>query len=261
MKKNNHSVGESQDGSSGRRAKSGGTKPGILDDLIRIKWAKRKNNIRYSNLFLSIGLCISLLLVITAFEWKFYDKGDVMDLGTVNSEFENVMDVPPTEQPPPPPKTIEQPQIIEVPDEEEIIEEIEIDLDIEMTEEQRVEQRVFEEVEIEEEDEEADEIFTIVETQPEPVGGMKSFYEYVSKNLSYPGLARRNNIEGRVYIEFVVEKDGSLTDIKVIKGIGGGCDDEALRIIKEAPKWKPGKQRGRPVRVKMVLPIFFQLAD
>jgi protein TonB len=184
-----------------------------------------------------------------------------MDLGTLNSEFENVMDIPPTEQPPPPLKVVEQPKIIEVSNEEEIVEEIEINLDIEMTEEQKIEQRVFEEVEIEEEEENADQIFTIVEKQPEPEGGMKAFYQYISKNLTYPAFARRNNVEGRVYIEFVVEKDGSLTDIKVIKGIGGGCDDEALRIISEAPKWNPGKQRGRPVRVKMILPILFQLSE
>ncbi len=233
-----------------------------LEDLIKVKRAKSKSENRYSNLFFSIGLCISLLFVITAFEWKFYDRGEIMDLGTLDAEFENVVDIPPTEQPPPPPRKLEQPKIIEVPDEEEIMEEIKIDLDIEMTEEQVIEQRIFEDIQFEEEKEETvDEIFTIVENQPEPVGGMSAFYDYVSKNLKYPGLARRNNIEGRVYIEFVVEKNGSLTDVKTLKGIGGGCDEEAVRIIESAPKWNPGKQRGRPVRVKMVLPILFRLED
>jgi protein TonB len=233
-----------------------------LEDLIKVKRAKSNSENRYSNLFFSIGLCISLLFVITAFEWKFYDRGEIVDLGTLDAEFENVVDIPPTEQPPPPPQKLEQPKIIEVPDEEEILEEIKIDLDIEMTEEQKIEQRVFEDIQFEKEEEEtAEEIFTIVENQPEPVGGMSVFYEYVAKNLKYPVLARRNNIEGRVYIEFVVEKDGSLTDVKTLKGIGGGCDEEAMRIIKEAPKWNPGKQRGRPVRVKMVLPILFRLEE
>jgi protein TonB len=230
-----------------------------MEDLIKLKRAKSRSDKSYSSLFFSIGLCISLLVVVTAFEWKFYDRGNVMDLGTLDSEFENVMDIPPTEQPPPPPKKLEQPKIIEVPDEEEIMEDIEIDLDIEVTEEQVVEQRIFEDLEIEEEEEKVDEIFTIVEQQPEPVGGLKAFYDYVAKNLKYPVLARRNLIEGRAYIEFVVEKDGSLTDVKILKGIGGGCDEEAVRIIKNAPRWKPGKQRGRPVRVKMVLPVLFQL--
>jgi periplasmic protein TonB len=96
-----------------------------------------------SGLFLNIGLVISLVVVITAFEWKFYDEGDLMDLGQVNDEFEDVMEIPPTEQPPPPPPKIQQPEIIEVPDEEEIEEEIEVDLDVEITEETVVEDIVF----------------------------------------------------------------------------------------------------------------------
>jgi len=242
--------------------KSTGASTKSIEDLIKLKRAKSKSETNYSSLFFSIGLCISLLLVITAFEWKFYDRGSVMDLGNLDSEFENVMDIPPTEQPPPPPRKLEQPKIVEVPDEEEIMEEIEIDLDIEVTEEQAIEQRIFEDLNIEVEEEEmAEEIFTIVETQPEPEGGMKAFYEYIAHNLTYPVPARRNNIQGRVYIEFVVEKDGSLTDVKILKGIGGGCDEEAIRIIKNAPRWNPGKQRGRPVRVKMVLPVLFKLEN
>lgn len=210
-----------------------------------------------SGLFLNIGLVVSLLLAITAFEWKFYDEGDMMNLGQVNDEFEDVMEIPPTEQPPPPPPKVQQPEIIEVPDEEEIEEDIDVDLDVEITEETEVEDIVFEDAP---EEEVADEIFTIVEEQPEPKGGMAAFYEYVSKNLKYPAQARRMGIEGRVFVEFVIEKDGSITDVKAIKGIGAGCDEEAVRVIEEAPKWKPGKQRGRPVRVRMILPITFKLA-
>lgn len=75
----------------------------------------------------------------------------------------------------------------------------------------------------------------------------------------YPHRAQRMGIEGWVFVEFVVERDGSLTDIKVVKGIGGGCDDEAIRVISQAPKWNAGKQRGRSVRVRMVMPIMFKL--
>jgi protein TonB len=231
----------------------------IVNDLIRGKLAKAINQTKYSKLFFCIGLCMSLLIVITAFEWKFYDSNDVMDLGTVASNFEDIIEVPPTEQPPVPQPKIVQPKIIEVPDEEEIMQEIEIDLDIEMTEDQVIDQPVFEELQMEVQEEHAEEIFTIVEQQPEPVGGFSAFYKYVSENLKYPRMARNNLIEGRVYIEFVVEKDGSLTDIKTLKGIGGGCDEEACRIIGGAPNWKPGKQRGNPVRVKMVIPILFRL--
>lgn len=209
-----------------------------------------------TGLFLNIGLVVSLLLVITAFEWRFYDEGALMDLGQVSDEFEDVMEIPPTEQPPPPPPKIQQPEIIEVPDEEEIEEEIEVDLDVEITEETVVEDIVFDEPV---EEEVADEIFTIVEDQPAPKGGMAAFYEYVAKKLKYPAQARRMGIEGRVFVEFVVDKDGTITDVKAIKGIGAGCDEEAIRVIQEAPAWNPGKQRGRPVKVRMILPITFKL--
>lgn len=233
----------------------------LVSDLIKVKFAKASRQIRLSKLFFSIGLCVSLLFIITAFEWKFMDEGKIVDLGNVNSTFENIVDVPPTEQPPAPKPVFVQPKIIEIPDEEEVMEEIEIDLDIEMTEEQVIDQPVFEQLDLEVEEEKAEEIFTIVEQQPEPPGGFSAFYTYVGQNLKYPKLALRSNIQGRVYIQFVVEKDGSLTDIKTMKGIGGGCDEEACRIIGNAPKWKPGKQRGQPVRVKMIIPIHFRLEE
>ena len=209
-----------------------------------------------TGLFLNIGLVVSLLLVITAFEWRFYDDGELMDLGQVSDEFEDVMEIPPTEQPPPPPPKIQQPEIIEVPDEEEIEEEIEVDLDVEITEETVVEDIVFDEPV---EEEVAEEIFTIVEDQPQPKGGMAAFYEYIGKKLKYPAQARRMGIEGKVFVEFVVDKDGTITDVKAIKGIGAGCDEEAIRVIQASPKWNAGKQRGRPVKVRMILPITFKL--
>lgn len=211
---------------------------------------------RKTGLHLSIGLVISLAVVTLAFEWKSYDEQSLVDLGVVEDDFEDVMEIPPTEQPPPPPPKIQQPEIIEVPDEEEIEEEIEIDLDVEITEDTQIEEMVFEEAP---EEEATDEIFMVVEDQPEPAGGMQAFYEYVGKNLKYPSQARRMGIEGKVFVQFVVNTDGSITDVQAIKGIGAGCDEEAVRVLREAPKWKPGKQRGRPVRVRMVLPITFRL--
>jgi len=209
-----------------------------------------------AGLFFNIGLAVSLLLTITAFEWRFYDDGALVDLGQVDDNFEDLMEIPPTEQPPPPPPVIQQPEIIEVPDEEEIEEEIEVNLDVEITESTVIEDVVFEEAP---EEEVAEEIFTIVEDQPEPTGGMGAFYTYVGKNLKYPNQARRMGIEGKVFVQFVVDKDGSITEVQAIKGIGAGCDEEAVRVISEAPKWKPGKQRGRPVKVRMILPITFKL--
>ncbi len=211
---------------------------------------------RTTGLFLNVGLVISLLIVIFAFEKKVYDDGSQVDLGAQASDFEDLMDIPATQQPPPPPPKKVQPEIIEVPDEEEIEEEIEIDLDVEMTEETVIEEVVFEEAPPEEE---VDEIFTIVEDQPVPTGGMFAFYKYVGDKLKYPAQARRMGIEGKVFVQFVVDKDGTLTEVKAVKGIGAGCDEEAVRVIKGAPKWKPGKQRGRSVKVRMILPITFKL--
>lgn len=209
-----------------------------------------------TGLFFNIGLCLSLLLVITAFEWRFYDQGNLMDLALDNEDLEEILDIPVTEQPPPPPPVIQQPEIIEVPDEEEIEEEIEVNLDVEITEDAVFEDILFDDAPAEEE---VEEIFQVVEDQPEPIGGMEAFYKYVSKNLDYPAQARRMGIEGRVFVQFVVDKDGTITDVVAIRGIGAGCDEEAVRVIKEAPKWKPGKQRGRAVKVRMVLPITFKL--
>ena len=216
-----------------------------------------KNDLsRMSSLFLNIGLSVSLLLVIVAFEWRTYDNSGLLDLGMVQDDFEDLMEIPPTEQPPPPPPVIQQPEIIEVPDEEEIEEEIEIEIDVEITEETVIEEIIFEEAP---EEEEVDEIFTIVEDQPTPPGGMGAFYKYVATTLRYPAQARRMGIEGKVFVQFVVDKDGTLTDVQAIKGIGAGCDEEAVRVISKAKRWSPGKQRGRPVKVRMILPITFKL--
>lgn len=101
--------------------------------------------------------------------------------------------------------------------------------------------------------------FTSVEFLPEFQGGMKGWGEYLSKTLKYPEEAKKNRITGRVILSFIVRKDGSITDIKVLRGIGGGADEEAVRVVAASPKWKPGIQKGRPVNVAYTMPIFFQL--
>jgi len=104
-------------------------------------------------------------------------------------------------------------------------------------------------------------IFTSVEQVPEFPGGLEKFGAYLSKSIRYPAVARENGTQGRVICTFVVEKDGSLTDIKVTRGIGSGCDEEAVRVLKNSPHWKPGIQNGRPVRVQYSVPISFTLAS
>lgn len=102
-------------------------------------------------------------------------------------------------------------------------------------------------------------IYSVVEETATPKGGMPAFYEYVKANLTYPSEARQKGIEGRVFIEFVVNTDGSISDVRSIKGVGGGCDEEAVRIMSQAAPWNPGKQRGIPVKQRMVIPIIYSL--
>ena len=104
-------------------------------------------------------------------------------------------------------------------------------------------------------------IFTSVEQVPEFPGGLDKFGAYLSKSIRYPAVARENGTQGRVIVTFVVERDGALTDIKVTRGIGSGCDEEAVRVLKNSPHWKPGIQNGRPVRVQYSVPISFTLAS
>lgn len=215
---------------------------------------------QYSTLFFAIGLTASLLIVIIAFEWKFYGPDPNVALDDAHDGlFEEVLDIPPTTQPPPPPpKKSSFVQIVAVPDVEVIEENIEIDLDIDVSEETIVEEMIIEDVEVEEE---ADEIFVIVEKQPIPEGGFEAFYTYLYKAINYPRSAVINGVEGKVFVQFVVGKSGQLKDFKVVKGIGFGCDEEAVRALREAPPWQPGKQRGVAVNVRVIVPINFKLDE
>lgn len=104
-----------------------------------------------------------------------------------------------------------------------------------------------------------EEIFTVVEQQPEFPGGMAELYKFLGKNIKYPSAAQRANVQGRVFLTFVVNTDGSIQGVEVLKGVGFGCDEEAMRVVKTMPKWNPGKQSGRSVRVKYTLPVNFTL--
>jgi len=209
-----------------------------------------------SGMFLNLGLAISVGLCLFAFEYKSYDDRNLKDLGSVTDEFEELLDIPITEQPPPPPPPIEQPVIQEIPDEVEIEEKIEVNFDVDVQEETVIKEVVIADAPVVEK---ADEIFDVVENSPEFPGGMEAWNEYLRKNLKYQTQARRMGIEGTVYVVFVVNTDGTVQDVELLRGIGGGCDEEALRVVTGAPKWSPGKQRGRPVRVRMRLPIRFKL--
>jgi len=102
---------------------------------------------------------------------------------------------------------------------------------------------------------------TIVEQMPEFPGGQDALFAYIGKNLNYPETAIEEGIEGVVFLSFVVGQDGSISNVNVMRGIGGGCNEEAVRVVKGMPKWKPGHQRGKAVRVKYNLPIRYKLAS
>ena len=100
-----------------------------------------------------------------------------------------------------------------------------------------------------------------LEVMPEFTGAQTGWARYLQETMRYPALAREKNIQGKVQLSFIVETDGSISEIKVLKGIGGGCDEEAVRVLKNSPQWKPGIQNGKPVRVSYTMPISFKLGD
>ena len=104
-----------------------------------------------------------------------------------------------------------------------------------------------------------EEIFLVVENEPEFPGGSDSLYAYIARNIKYPETAKKEKIEGRVFVTFVIEKDGQVSSAKILRDIGGGCGEEAIRVVKSMPKWKPGTQRGNPVRFQFNLPVSFML--
>ncbi len=227
----------------------------LFQEMMDIKRERAEQYQSQTRLFMTIGLSLSLLFCIVAINWRTYDSQELVNLGQLDADFEEVMEVPPSDQPPPPPPKIEQPVIVEV-DDKEVVQEIKLDFDVEILEETTVDVVIFD---APMEDEQADQIFQIVEDVPVPKGGLEAFYAFVGDNLRYPHQAIRMGVSGNVFLKFVVEKDGRLTDVQVLKGIGSGCDEEAVRVLESAPPWNPGKQRGRPVRVYMVIPIRFVL--
>lgn len=211
-------------------------------------------------MFTNLGLAVAVGLTLFAFEYKSYDDSGLKNLAGLTDNFEELLDVPITIQPPPPPPPppMEQPIIEEIPDEVKIEEKIDVNFDVDVDQNKVIAEVAIKEVVIEEE--KADAIFDVVETQPNPPGGMSGWNKYLSDNLKYPTQARRMGVEGTVIVVFVINTDGTIQDVDVLRGIGGGCDEEAVKIVKNAPKWEPGRQRGRAVRTRMRLPIRFKLS-
>ena len=209
-----------------------------------------------TGLFFNIGLSISLLFVLFAFEYKSSGDGSPIPVDYGNTEFPEETIIPNTDIKPPPPPPKPKEIVLSVVENDEFIPDITPEIDNTFKEDDSFLNLPGIEappIEI------AEDSFTVVEKMPTYPGGYQALYKYIGKKIRYPSQARKMGVEGKVFINFTVDKDGSITSIKVLRGIGSGCDEEAIRVITKMPKWKPGKQRGKSVKVSMTLPITFKL--
>ena len=201
-----------------------------------------------------------LAVLFVGLEWSERDKVVAVDDGIVDVVFEEEM-IPITEQEPPK----QAPPPPEAPKMEEVLEIVENDADVEEStiqdsdDTQAAVEVKYTAVQVEEEEVEEQEIFQVVEEMPEFPGGMGECMKWLSKNMKYPTISQENGVQGRVIVQFVVNKDGSIVDPVVVRGVDPYLDKEALRVIAMMPKWKPGKQRGKAVRVKYTVPVMFRL--
>ena len=209
---------------------------------------------------LLVGAIIILAILFVGFEWSERDKKVTTDSGIAEVVFEEeIIPITEQEQPkqaPPPP---------EAPKVEEVLEIVENDADVEEStiqasdDTQAAVEVKYTPVEVEEEEVEEQQIFQVVEEMPEFPGGMAECMKFLGKNIKYPTISQENGVQGRVIVQFVVNRDGSIVDPVVVRGVDPYLDKEALRVIASMPKWKPGKQRGKEVRVKYTVPVTFRL--
>ena len=208
--------------------------------------------------YVLMGLILVLSICYVAFEWteKEVTKYEVAeDLAFIDEE----IDIQQTTQetpPPPPPPAVQEVEVLNVVEDDVETETIEINTE----DDEDVEVVIAPPVEAPVEEEEEETIFMVVESMPEFPGGQQALFKFLAENVKYPVIAQENGIQGRVICQFVVNKDGSIVDVQAVRSSGEpSLDKEAIRVIKSMPKWKPGKQRGKPVRVKYTVPVNFRL--
>ena len=210
-----------------------------------------------------MGMIVGLAVLFVGFEWGTKDVQVVTaDEGVADIIAEEEIEITRPENTPPPPPPPPAPAVTEVLNVVEDNVELEQQEIISSEDDASAAQQetfVAPVVEEEEEEESAQQIFTVVEKQPEFPGGTAELFKYLSKAIKYPVIAQENGIQGRVVCSFVVNRDGSIVDIQVMRGVDPSLDKEAIRVISEMPKWKPGEQRGKPVRVRFILPVQFRL--
>lgn len=207
-----------------------------------------------------IGLVLILAAMFVAFEWSERDVQITAGSGIVEASFDEEM-IPITEQEepkqaPPPPEAPKVEEVLQIAENDANVEES----TIQSSEDNNTAVEIkYVPVEVEEEEPEEQQIFQVVEEMPEFPGGMAECLKFLAKNIKYPTIAQENGVQGRVIVQFVVNRDGSIVDPVVMRSVDPYLDKEALRVIQMMPKWKPGKQRGKAVRVKYTVPVTFKL--
>jgi len=230
---------------------------------MEVKKAPKANIETQKTTFLLMGLVVALAVLFVGFEWSSsiskLDETVIVQDVLAEEEIE-ITQRDPTPPPPPPPPEPEVPEIIDVVEERV---ENQIDLSSLEDDQSRAQVQTYTPPPPPKavEEEATEEIFVVVEQQPEFPGGMSALMKFLGDNIKYPVIAQENGIQGRVITTFVVERDGSITDINVVRGQDPSLDKEAVRVIKTMPRWKPGQQRGKPVRVRFTLPVQFRLAN
>jgi len=227
---------------------------------MELKKNEKANLENKKSLFLQIGLILALIICIVAIEWTSGQKRDSIFDGMTEEAIEEEQ-IPVTEETPPeeiPPPEVTVTDLFEIVEDDVLIEN-EVRFEDDETSEDKVVE-IYAPVLQAEEEETEDEIFVIVEDMPKFRGGdINKFREWVQKRVRYPELAAENGIQGRVFISFVVETNGNVSNVAVTRSVDALLDEAAKEAVAASPKWEPGMQRGRPVRVRYSIPIIFQL--
>ena len=209
-------------------------------------------------IFFLVGIIIALSLVVLLFEWSTTDtKAEVFDELVENIDEEKIQITRREEKKPePPPQEKQVSDIIEIVDDKTVIEN-EFDFDMEADDD--AVDFVDMDVDAGDDDDGGDEVFFVVEKMPQFPGGEAALRQYIAENIAYPVLAQENDIQGTVYVRFVVTKKGNVGEVQVVRGVDKLLDDEAIRVVESLPKFTPGSQRGKKVNVWYTVPIKFQL--
>jgi len=228
--------------------------------VMELKKSDKANLEKNRGMFLEIGLLFALSVALLAFEWKVSPKEEAINEDTLKEVIdEDFVPITRPDEPPPPPP--EPPKVTDILDivADDVHVDTNIDINIEADQSTEIMPIVFEATGIEEEDEEV--LFAIVEDKPTFMGkdAETAFREWVFSKVVYPPVAQENGISGRVFVEFAISKTGEVEDVKLLRGVDPLLDNETMRVIRMSPKWSPGMQRGKPVKVKYQFQMVFRL--